>query len=117
MSNKFRKWENVQQDFFTLLGGPNPDMGGTTGGERESNIRIACAWDPGIWPDGGPETPDCFWEYYLHEEVAKGYLKETKHGTFQGLEGHDSKERGGESPPRTQRPRGRQRSRNATQLP
>jgi len=50
--------------------------GGTTGGEGESNIRIACAWDPGRWPDGGPESPDLFWEYYTNEEVAAGYLEE-----------------------------------------
>jgi len=55
------------------------DMGGTTGGEGESNIRIACAWDPGRWPDGGPSRPDLFWEYYLNEEVAAGYLYEVEH--------------------------------------
>lgn len=54
------------------------DMGGTTGGERESNIRIAIAWDPGLWPEGGPETPDVFWEYYLNEQVAEGYLEEVE---------------------------------------
>jgi len=55
---------------------PTHVMGGTTGGERESNIRIVCAWDPGRWPDGGPGTPDLFWEYYLNEQVAEGYLSE-----------------------------------------
>lgn len=50
--------------------------GGTTGGEGERNIRIVFAWDPGRWPDGGPETPDVFWEYYLNEQVAGGYLQE-----------------------------------------
>jgi len=54
------------------------DTGGTTGGEGESNIRIACAWDPGRWPDGGPETPDCFWEFYTNDEVAGGYLREVE---------------------------------------
>jgi len=54
----------------------SPDMGGIIGGERESNIRIVCAWDPGRWPDGGPQTPDLFWEYYTNDQVAEGYVHE-----------------------------------------
>jgi len=65
---------------------PAHDMGGTTGGERERNIRIAFAWDPGLWPEGGPETPDMFWEYYLTEEVAKGYLEEVTNGESQVMD-------------------------------
>lgn len=53
------------------------DTGGITGGEKDRNIRIACAWDPGRWPDGGPETPDLFWEFYMNDEVAAGYLEDT----------------------------------------
>lgn len=66
-----------------------PDMGGTTGGEGESNIRIAFAWDPQQWPEGGPpDPPDMFWSFYLNDEVIEEfYAKEA------GLEGLDSRKR------------------------
>jgi len=69
-------WRDDKKTTVDII--PRQDMGGTTGGERESNIRIAVAWDPGRWPDGGPETPDLFWEFYLHEQVAEGYLAEVE---------------------------------------
>lgn len=63
------------------------DTGGITGGERDRTIRISFVFDPGLWPDGGPQAPDMFWEYYTNDEVAEGYLEEVEHAARARLEG------------------------------
>lgn len=113
---KLKRWKFEQvnlfsEDEFPCKGKSPGDMGGTTGGERESNIRIVCCWDPGRWPDGGPTTPDVFWEYYLNDNVIETHYWSEAHGEVQGLEGLDSGERRGPGASGSQRPRGRQKRR------